>query len=154
MQRLTLREDCGPLEYLLTAKAMQAYYRREPQYAMHAADKGLKALSEDAWMKDVRMFSRGNHGLATACREIAENCVDLSGDELIAADKYMPIHARVPFKRLVARRKAKPEEPPGDAIEAVLLEYWHDGLKDIVESELRAMSTNVARAPEVEVETK
>jgi hypothetical protein len=116
--------------------------------------KASNDLSDEAFLKDVHLLTRGDHGLAVACRAIAEQCGGLSEEDTEELQIYMPAEAHDALKRLVARRKSNPNELPGDAIEAVLLEYWHDGLKDIVESELRAMSTNVARAPDTDTNSK
>lgn len=152
LKRWIKKSESGPVSTWMLLKCLRGLYS-DDRFSFIAAI-GSKDYSNEAFLKDVHLLTRGDHGLAVACRAMAEQCGSFSEEEAEELQIYMPAEAHNALKRLVARRKAKPEEPPGDAIEAVLLEYWHDGLKDFVESELRAMSTNVARAPEVEVETK
>jgi hypothetical protein len=54
-----------------------------------------------------------------------------------------------------ARRKAKPDESSADAIRATMLESWHDGWKDRLETELHSMSSKAVSESKVSAtETK
>lgn len=146
------RMDYGPVGELFMSKAFE-FTGTETLHA-NLAKKALQDLSDPNFVRDTKMLCDGDHGLAVICRAIVQACGELPDDDLQAIGEYMPAEAHNTLKRLVARRKSKPDEAAGDAIEAVMLDWWHDDLKDTVESELRAMSTNVARAPDSEETTK
>ena len=154
LSRWFKHSDDGPVSSLLLAQTLcKIYYDRQDSFSFIAL-KGSRDLSDEAFLKDVRMLTKGDHGLAVACRAIAEYCGGLSDADQEDICEFLPEEIHGPFKRLVVRRNEKLDELPGAAIEAVLLECWHDSLKDIIEAELRGMSDKIAHPPETGTATK
>jgi len=152
--RIYTNPDYGPCGSIIFAQVLKRYLRGGDAAAVFTATRGLNDLSDEAFLKDVHLLTKGEHGLAVACRAIAEQCGGLSNEDQEELQMYMPAEAHDVLKSLVARRNAKPDERAGDAIEAVLLECWHDGLKDAVEAELRNMTNKTAQVPEAGATTK
>lgn len=104
------------------------------------SEQAQRDLSDEAFLKDVRLFTRGEHGLAVFCRYVANRCLGLKKRDLPELIEHLPSEYHKPVKMLVERREDKPEEPPADAIESVLLQCWHDEWKSQIKAELESLS--------------
>jgi hypothetical protein len=145
--RLLGSRDCGPVTALTMARLYQRIQGNTSPLVAYLRAIAASDLSEDAFRRDTRLLTEGDHGLAVLTRTIAEQCADLTDEDLNDLEELLPKEAIYALKSLVARRKAQPEEPPGDAIEAVLVECWNDGWDGLVTAELKALLPDVARAP-------
>jgi hypothetical protein len=115
---------------------------------------GGRETSDEDFLKDVRMFTRGDHGLAVACRFAADRCFGLKATDIPALLDVLPEEFHEPVTKLINRRGTRPDEPPADALEAVMLDCWHSIWKDQVEVKLRAFDERVAKRSEAETATK
>jgi len=150
--RMLSANDAGPVTLVTMASAYQQFPSNEKLIAL-IASQGLSDLSDQAVLKDSQLFVRGEHGLAIICRAAAATCGGYSDEEQQEILDCLPREWQQPMSRLFARRDEKPDELPGDAIEAVLLESWHCGLKEAVEARLKSMKGRIATA-EAETQRK
>jgi hypothetical protein len=138
--RMSAAREYGPLCGLVTAELWRMIYPSSSKAIARSADEGLRHMSDDAFLRDIRLLTDGNHGLAVLSRSIAETCGKMSCEDQEALLKQLPPEFHDIFEGLIARRKIKPDEPPGDAIRCVMLDEWHKRLKSEVEARLRAIA--------------
>lgn len=118
------------------------------------ATRGTETLSIEYFLRDVRLVTAGDHGMAVVCRAVADEFGKLPAEDQGQIIQSLPATWRVPFDRFTKRRAEQPAEPVGTAIEVVLVETWQSGLSDIVAAKLRSMSAEIARKPAAKTTTK
>ena len=118
------------------------------------AARGTETLSVDYFLRDVRLVTAGDHGLAVVCRAVADEFGKLPAEDQGQIIQSLPASWRVPVDRFTKRRAEQPTEPVGTALESVLVETWQSGLSDIVAAKLRSTSAEIARKPAAKTTTK
>ena len=111
------------------------------------ANAGLRDLSDAAVLRDVRLVSDGDFAFGKLCQHAAEQFVVLTDEEQEQLLAVLPGTCRAPLRLLALRRKDKPNESIGDAMDRVLVDCWHDWLREEVEAELRSHADRVAQRP-------
>jgi hypothetical protein len=144
--RLNSAREYGPITCLILAHFQKKYYPERPVAVVNNAKDGLSDLSDEAFLKDVRYLTDGDHGLAVIYRAIAENCDRIAQDGHEDAQAPFPSAANTALSELAARKGARPDEPIADAIRTIMLEGWHKEWKDSVERELRSLSGETAQS--------
>jgi hypothetical protein len=144
LERATARSDIGPVGALLFARGLQSAHPTiaVSEHATNAAQRSLIDLTDEAFLKDVHFISEGNHAVAILCREAVEKLGQLPEAEQRQLTSTLPPKLQSVLNGLAARRKASHNEPVSESINNVLLESWRNGLREIVQSELRALSDN------------
>jgi hypothetical protein len=137
----------GPLGALALAESMKQLESTDAQQAIAIGNWGMSLLSQEAFAKDVSLITEGDSGIALICRAATEQLGKLSSEEQEAIIGLLPDELQEPAARIAKRRKEHPNEPAAATIQATLNESWNNGLRDVVQAELRDAATEVAKKP-------
>jgi hypothetical protein len=144
--RMNADREFGPLCGLITAELWQTIYPNSSKAVTECAEDGLRDMSDGAFLRDIRLLTDGNHGLAVLSRSIAEACGSMSPEDKEDVLKLLPLEYHDIFEGLMARRKTMPNERSGDAVQAVMLEAWHNRWKSEVEAKLKAIAETARKS--------
>jgi len=137
----------GPLGALALAQSMKQLESPDAAQASAIGNWGISMLSQEAFANDVSLVTEGDSGLALVCRAGAETLCRMSPEEQDQLIGLLPAELQEPATRIAKRHREQPNEPIGATIQAALVESWNDGLRDVVQAELREVSTEVAKKP-------
>ncbi len=128
----------GPLGTYLFIKGLQTAFPRVggSGFAAQVGNMARNDLSDAAFEKDVSVVASEESGLSALCRDTAEALGKMPDDESRQLITCFPDCWQDPLQRLVMVRKSTPNEPCNAAIKEALLESWHHGLRDAVDSDL------------------
>jgi hypothetical protein len=146
LHRLQGTDHSGPVSHLLLAKALRKVFPDSPQFAAQIAGQGFTELSDEDFLKDAKLLTHGDHGIAVACRAVVGHLSKQSATDQQQILELLPENWRAPLAQIMLRLNEPTNEPVDEAIAHVLLETWHNGLRESVAAELRSMSTEVAQA--------
>ncbi|MEX2315908.1 MAG: hypothetical protein WD669_02075 [Pirellulales bacterium] len=150
LNRLHATGALGPVSLFLATRMARPW----KEYANFTAQQGLSDLSDEAFLKDVRLLTDGDQWLASATRVIVEQLGKSTPEEQDQLIRFLPEGSREPIARLIKVRREHPTELPSVSIMSALLDSWHHGLRETVEAELRRFAAQVAESPAVETRTK
>jgi hypothetical protein len=137
----------GPLGALALAQGMKQLESADAQQVTAIGNWGMSMLSQEAFAKDVSLVTEGDDGMALACRAATEQLGKLSEEEQGAIIELLPEELRETAARVATRRKEHPNEPAAATIQAMLVESWNAGLRDVVQAKLQDVVTEVAKGP-------
>jgi hypothetical protein len=137
----------GPLGALTLAQSMKQLASADAQQTSAVGSWGMSLLSQEAFAKDVSLVTEGDSGMALVCRAATEQLGKLSEEEQEAIIELLPDELKETAARIAKRRKDHPNEPAGATIQATLIESWNNGLREVVQAELRDAATEVAKKP-------
>lgn len=146
--------DFGPVSALTVMTIFSGPKLQAPPLTEMLATRGAETLSVEYFLRDVRLVTAGDHGLAVVCRAVADEFGKLPAEDQRQIIQSLPASWRVPVDRFTKRRAAQPTEPVGTALENVLVETWQSGLKDLVAAKLQSVSAEIARKPAAKTTTK
>ncbi len=137
----------GPLGALALAESMKQLESADAQQVIAIGNWGMSMLSPEAFAKDVSLLTEGDSGIALICRAATEQLGKLSEEEQEAIISLLPDGLQGSAARIATRRKEHPTEPAAATIQATLLESWNTGLREVVQTELHSITTEVAKKP-------
>jgi hypothetical protein len=137
----------GPLGALALAQGMKQLESADAQQVSAIGNWGMSMLSQEAFAKDVSLVTKGDDGMALACRAATEQLGKLSEEQQGAIIELLPEELRETAARIATRRKEHPNEPAAATIQATLIESWNGGLRDVVQAKLQDVVTEVAKGP-------
>jgi hypothetical protein len=140
-------QDVGPIGALVLAKSYALLEAKDSPYAGALAVWAMSTLSREAFLKDARLATEGDTGLAVICRAVAEEFAKLSPADQSQILEGLPDNVQQAMKSFAKRRADQPSEPVGVALQHALLQTWDTGLKDLVQAEFRQMTDEIAKSP-------
>jgi len=146
--------DSGPISALVVMMTYQDLKLIESSLPEMLARRGAETISAESFLRDVRLATEGEHGLAVLCQAVAEEFGKLAAEDQKRVIDSLPATWRAPVDRFAKRRAGQPAEPVGRAMESVLVETWQSGLDKIVAAKLSSLSTEIARKPAGKTTTK
>lgn len=131
LERLLEENALGPIGYMVYARSPN----QDAKWAASVARTGLENLSDEAFLRDVRLLTEGDSGLASLSRAIVEQLWGLPAEEQTEFLAALPDEARGAARQLLEIRHEDPEIESGEAIVKVLVRAWNDSLRERVRAE-------------------
>jgi hypothetical protein len=133
LKRMADSPDTGPLACLANAALSHS---ANPSLSQAFANKGLAELSSAAFVKDAEALFDGNSQMQAIALQLADNCRQLSDDEVEAVETQLSPDVSKPLHAALTELRKHQGRPTADQIASALAAAWDNGGRSLVEAAL------------------